>query len=101
MVNDNVYFTKKKLPTKKTLYFYLTNQFVLLTGLIIVGSSVDCDFLEEPWYEKNIPSHADRFDLDDNIVLVVNVFFQSNLFFQQNLFNLIDKSNEVVYKKLC
>ena len=59
---------------------------------------MDCDFLEEPWYEKNIPSHADRFDLEDNIILVVNVFFQQNLNFQQNLFDLVDKRNDVIDK---
>ena len=66
--------------------------YFFFTGLVYVGSTVDINHTNNPFYETNISEHEVRLDMGEDIEIIVNVFFQ------KNFFNYLNKEKRVVRK---
>ena len=60
--------------------------------MVYVGSTVDINRINSPYYVTNIPEHEVRLDMGEDIEIIVNVFFQ------KNLFNSLNKEKRVICK---
>ena len=66
--------------------------YFFFTGLVYVGSTVDINHTNNPFYETNISEHEVRLNMGEDIEIIVNVFFQ------KNFFNYLNKEKRVVRK---